>query len=298
EGRLRVVTQLAFQTKAYPQVLKYGGEWTAAHADDTVILDLLARAHYIGKDYKSALEVSKTAIGIAEAAGKNPDELWLQLVPDCASKLGQQSEIWVGFEKLVRFYGKTEHWKRALEGLLSIEKNNDLATFYAFRLMADVGVLAPDYYFEYSQRAVDQALPGEALKVLETGFEQKVIGADKDKEHYQRTVADVRSKAQTDRAQLPALEKEWRESKSRTGQLGAGLGLAYFGYQMYDQAIQTLEPSFEKGGLRNVDDYRMTLGIAYLRTGKKDKAREQFQQVPANSPLNRVAQFWIARTYN
>jgi Flp pilus assembly protein TadD len=42
----------------------------------------------------------------------------------------------------------------------------------------------------------------------------------------------------------------------------------------------------------------MVLGIAYLRVGQKEKAREQFQKLAANSPLSRIGAFWVSRTYN
>jgi len=166
------------------------------------------------------------------------------------------------------------------------------------RLMADTGVLSrPDNYYEYAQRAMENGLPGEALKVLETGFEKKAIG-DSDKARYDRTVGEIRKKVQGDRAQLPDIDKEVRNSKATTGQAAAGLGLAYFGYQMYDQAIQMLEAGIAKGGLRNLEDYQMTLALAYLRAGQKEKSRQQFQALPANSPLHQIAGLWIARTYN
>jgi Flp pilus assembly protein TadD len=67
---------------------------------------------------------------------------------------------------------------------------------------------------------------------------------------------------------------------------------------MYEQAVQMLEAGLAKGGLRNQEDYRMVLGIAYLRVGQKEKAREQFQKLAANSPLSRIGAFWVSRTYN
>jgi len=127
--------------------------------------------------------------------------------------LNDQAAIFGGYQKLVRYYPKTEHWSKVLESLLRVEKN-DLAVLYVLRLMADTGVLTiKEYYLEYSQRAVEQALPGEALKVLETGFEKKILEG----EQSQRALADVRKKAQTDKAQLPEIEKEVRASKATTG---------------------------------------------------------------------------------
>jgi len=294
EIRPKVIVQIAFRIKDYPKTVEYGKKWVAEHPDDSGVFDLLARAYYVQKDYKNAMDATDAAIALAETAGRPPEEIWLQLIPSCASNLNDQAAIFGGYQKLVRYYPKTEHWSKVLESLLRVEKN-DLAVLYVLRLMADTGVLTiKEYYLEYSQRAVEQALPGEALKVLETGFEKKILEG----EQSQRALADVRKKAQTDKAQLPEIEKEVRASKATTGQAGAGLGLAYFGYGMYEQAIQVLESSIAKGGLRNLDDYRMALGVSYLRSGQKEKAREQFQTIAANTPLRRISELWVARSYN
>ena len=67
---------------------------------------------------------------------------------------------------------------------------------------------------------------------------------------------------------------------------------------MYEQAIPMLESGIAKGGLRNLDDTRMVLGISYLRTGQKEKAREEFKKASANAALAKVAPFWVSRSYN
>lgn len=299
ENRLKVMTQLAFQTKKFPKVIEYGKEWIGTHPTDTTIIDLIARAYYIADDFKGALEYVKNASQVNEAAGKPPEEIWLQLESSCAAKLDNQAEVVAGYEKLVRYYPKGENWTKVTEAALHSEKN-DLAIFYLLRLMADTNVLSQsDYYYEYAQRASEQALPGEAADVLEKGFDKKAIGqSGADKDRYQRALTEAKRKAQADRGQLPALEKEWKDSKASTGQIGAGLGLAYFEFQMYDKAIESLEAAIAKGGLKNGDNYRMTLGVAYWKAGQKEKSRAQFQAIPSESPLARAAGFWTARSYN
>lgn len=111
-------------------------------------------------------------------------------------------------------------------------------------------------------------------------------------------VTDAKKKTADDLASLPQYEKDVRASKATTGQMEAGLGLAYFSNEMYDQAIEWLEAGLKKGGLKEPENYRMALGIAYLRKGKKDQARATFAAVQAGSPLAKAANLWTIRTYN
>lgn len=300
ELRLKQLTALYFNVQNYPKAIEYGKQWLTKHPDDQQIVVLVGKAHYLSKDYAGTLASMKTAIAQSEAAGKVPEEQWLQLVPSSASQLDDQASIVWGYEQLARYYPKPDYWNKLLDRALRAEMNNELGTLYVFRLMDDTAVLAKaENYQEYAQLAVEKAYPGEALKVLESGFAKKVLGNDpKDKAAQQRLLEDVKRKATADRAQLPQAEKEAQSAKANSGQLTAGLGLAYFSLGMYPEAAQALDTGIKQGGLKNIDDYRMALGISQYRAGQKESARAQFQQVPAESPLGRVAKLWAIRTYN
>jgi tetratricopeptide (TPR) repeat protein len=297
--RLQHLARWAFNDKSYAKAIEWGNRQLTTHPEDLVTLNVVALAHYNLKDYKSALTLFDSAIAAKEKAGEVPDEQWLRLVPSCASLIGENARYEAGYGKLIRYYPKPEYWEKLLGRVVDVERN-DLALLYVFRLMSDVGVLTtPSSYLEYADRAVEKAMPGEALTALEAGFNKKVLGVDdKEKATQQQKLADVKRKAQADKAQLPEIEKEAASPKATTGQLSAGLGLAYFSFGMNEQAIASLEAGIKKGGLKNIDDYTMALGIAQLRTGKKDQARATFQSISASSPFARVANLWVIRTYN
>jgi tetratricopeptide (TPR) repeat protein len=298
--RLQQLAIWAFKANDYTKAIDFGNRQLALHPEDLATLNLVALSKYNSKDYKGALASFDLAIAAREQAGGIPDEQWLRLVPSCASQFNDQARYENGFGKLVRYYPKPEHWEKLLNRVLDVEKN-DLAMLYVFRLMSDVGVLNTSVsYLEYADHAVENAMPAEALTALEAGFEKKVLGVnDKEKATEQQKLADVKRKAQADKAQLPEIEKEAASAKgAASGQLTAGLGLAYFSFGMYGQAVTALDAGIKKGGLKNIDDYRMVLGISQLRTGQKELARASFQSVPATSPLARVANLWAIRTYN
>jgi tetratricopeptide (TPR) repeat protein len=297
--RPKQLALLYFNTQNYPKAIEYGKSWMSTHPEDQAMLVLVGKSEYLTKDYKAALTSMESAVAAAETAGKVPEEQWLQLVSSCAGQLDDEARIVGAYEKLVRYYPSANHWDRLLDRALRAE-THEAAVLYVFRLMSDTGVLKrADQYLEYAQLAGDKAMPGEALTVMEAGFEKKLLGVvEKDKAGQEQRLADTRKKAQADKAQLPELEKEAASPKATTGQLSAGLGLAYFSFGMYEQAIAALDTGIKKGGLKNTDDYRMALGISQLRTGQKDVARSTFQSIPANSPFARIAKFWTIRTYN
>jgi tetratricopeptide (TPR) repeat protein len=295
----KVIGQLYFNAKNYAKAEDYTRRWLKDNPGDTESWQLLSQTHYVNKDYKQCKDAAASAISAAEKAGSAPKELWLQLTQTCSMQLDDQAGVVAAYEKLVRYYPKTDYWERLLDRAARNERN-DRVMLGIYRLQGDVGALKrPDQYMEYAQIAADQAMPGEGLKVVQTGFEKKVLGVDaKDKERHERLLTAMKEKADADRKQLPQYEKEAQASTAATGQLDAGLGLAYFSYDMYDQAIQALDKGLKKGGLKNPDEYRIALGISYLRKGQRDQARSAFKAVPADSPMAKVADLWELRSYN
>ena len=292
------LTQLAFQLQQHDKVQQFAQRWLTSHPEDTQIMDLLGRSRYMIKDYQGALQQFQSAIGTAEKAAKAPEEIWMQLVVSSVANLDDdEKQIMDAYRKLARYHPKTEHWGKLLDRALYSEKN-DLGMLYTFRLMSETGVLArPEQYLEYAQFASEKAFPGEAYAALQSGFDKGILGKNGDTARQQRTLTEMKQKAETDRKQLPQFEKEAKGPKA-TGQMVAGLGYAHYSFGQYPEAIESINAGLEKGGVRNTDDARMLLGISYLRAGQKEQARQQFESVAANSPLANAAQLWAIRTHN
>ncbi|MBC7984939.1 MAG: hypothetical protein H7Y02_13915 [Candidatus Obscuribacterales bacterium] len=297
--RVKVLSQLTFRAQQYAKSIDYAKRYLKDHPNDVELYGVMADSYYRQGDCKQSREAAYTAMSVADKAGNPPQEPWLLFARTCSGKLDDAAGYVSALEKLVRHYPKPEYWESLLDRA-SRNERNDRVMFGIFRLQSEVGALKKaEHYMEYAQIAVDQAMPGEALKVVETGFKKEVLGVEqKDKERHQRLLNGIKEKATADRAQLPQYEKEALASTAPTGQLDAGLGLAYFSYDMYDQAIQSLEKGLKKGGLKNSDEYRIVLGIAQLRKGQRDLARTQFKSVPADSPMAKIANLWTLRTYN
>jgi tetratricopeptide (TPR) repeat protein len=103
----------------------------------------------------------------------------------------------------------------------------------------------------------------------------------------------VKKQVAVDTASLPKIAADAEASK--TGVKDAGLGLAYFSYQQYDKSIAALQTALTKGGLKSEPETRLLLGIAQLRSGKKDDALKTFDLVKGDPKLERMAALWEIR---
>jgi tetratricopeptide (TPR) repeat protein len=298
DRRQRAIIQVSYNTKQYSKAIDYCKRWLQAHPDDKPIMELLGNSYYLTQDYKGTLEVMQGLSALAEKLGEMPKESWLGLTLSANSYLQDTQGVIASYEKLLRYYPKRDYWQRYLSQITRGERSPAAMTQW-FRLMYETDTLrSADEYVEFANLLVqDEASPAEALRVVQRGFERKTLGADdKSKAQHEALLASVQKKAIADQASLVAEEKLQRANS--TAAADAGLGLAYFSQEKYDQAIASLERGLNKGGLKNPDRYRFALGIAHFSKGNREQSRVAFGAIPADSPLARPAHAWLLRTQN
>ena len=296
DDRTKTVAQLHFQNKDYKKAVEWGKKYLEKHPGDETISVLVGQSYYVQNDYKNAASTMTGVVANAEKGGRTPPENWLQIVLSSHFKLDNKDGIADALRKLVRYYPKPEYWENLLD-IYRRKNNGDRVTLGFYRLMNDVGTLKQaDDYMETAQLAMDAGVPGEAQAVMEKGVQNGTLKSD-DKTtqgRYDRLLAGAKKAAAADKAQLPQLAKE--AEKATQGQAYVGLGQAYLSYNMFDEAIDALKKGIAKGGVTDADEAQISLGIAYLRKGQKDLARQAFKAVKAESKWHDLADMWEIRT--
>jgi tetratricopeptide (TPR) repeat protein len=149
-----------------------------------------------------------------------------------------------------------------------------------------------DDYSEMASLAMDAGSPGEARTVLERGFSRNIFTEQRVKDREQRMLDKAKQASTADQASLPKLQTE--ADASSTGAKNVAVGLAYFGYGQYDQAIAQLTKGLSKGGLKSEEQAQLLLGIAQLKGGHADDAVKTFKAVKGDDQnLDRLASLWI-----
>lgn len=296
DDRMKTVAQLYFQVKEYKKSIEWAKKWLDKHPGQEDMSVLLGQSYYVTNDYKNAATTMMGVVNASEKGGRTPQENWLQIVLSSQFKLDNKEGIGEALKKLVRYYPKPEYWENLLD-LSRRKDSSDRVTLGYYRLMNDVGTLKQaDDYVEMAQLAIDAGVPGEAQSMVEKGVQGGTLKSD-DKTtqgRYDRLLAGAKKSATTDKAQLAQLAKE--AEKATQGQADVALGQAYLSYGMFDEAIGALQRGIKKGGVTDVDEAQISLGIAYLRKGQKDPARQAFKAVKAESKWHALAELWELRT--
>jgi tetratricopeptide (TPR) repeat protein len=292
-SRAKLLLQLAFQTKDYPQALIFGKKAQELSPSDPEIGVYLSNAYYITNDFQNTKAVSAATIKQLEDSGKVPEETLYRILQSACLNLKDDECVVAQIEKLVVHYPKPNYWTDLINSLLRVS-SNDKELLNVLRLSDGVDVMKDGAQFtEMAQLALGQGLPGEAQAIIEKGQQKGVFTAQREKDLATRILSDAKQAVTLDKSTLAKQDAAARAKP--TGEADVKLGAAYLSYGENDKAIEALQRGIGKGGVKTPDEAGLLLGIAYLRSNNKPEATKAFQTVTQSPAMARIAKMWLMK---
>ncbi len=291
--RTVALAQLNYQIRNYDKAIQYGQEAIDKGWADAQMPTLVGQAYYLKSDWKGTERFERAQVTAEEKKGVAPSDTSLQLLLSSCLKMNDDECENNALQELVVYHPKPEYWQQLLYDMFKTVKS-DSNLLQTYRLAEEVDVLKrPDDYTDFAQLAIEAGSPGEAEQIITKGIQNNIFPDARTQGKAQRLLADAKRAAARDQATLGKSAEE--AALSSTGQQDYGLGLAYYGYQQYDKAIQALTQGIAKGGLKSPPEAELLLGIAQLKSGDKAAALKSFKSVKGNPTLQRLATLWSLR---
>ena len=291
--RTVAVAQLNYQIKNYDKAIQYGEQAIDKGWADAQMPTLVGQAYYLKNDWKGTVRFEKALIVADQKKGATPANESLQLLLSACLKMNNQDCTDDALQQLVVYHPKPEYWQQLLYSMFKTVKS-DHNLLQTYRLASEVNVLKrPEDYTDFAQLAIEAGSPGEAEQAIEKGMQANIFPDARTKGKAQRLLTDAKRAATRDQASLTKNAREAAAAKN--GQQEVGLGIAYFGYQQYDKAVDALTQGISKGGLKSPPEAQLLLGIAELKKGDKAAAIKSFKSVKGDSTLERLATLWSLR---
>ena len=287
--QLKTAAQLYSRAGQNAKAAQVGQRALKLRPQDSELLQLVGQSQYTAKNYRAAAATMQQLVSLSEKQGKKPEEGWLQIILNSQYQVNDKDGIARSWMSLLRYYPKQQYWERVLDMKTAGVQPEPIELGYQ-RLMFDVGVLKdPRDYEDLAMNSIESGAPAEAVRVLQHGLQSgQFEGASEARfkrmlEYAQKAVAADENK----------LQQEVQTAQSAdTGQPSVDLGRAYLGQQRYDDAISALQQGIKKGKLKNEDQARLDLGIAYLRKDERRQAQQTFASVESKSEWRDLADLW------
>jgi hypothetical protein len=283
-------TATLYKAKDYAKAADWAKRYLQEGGTNPQIRTVLAQSLYLGEDYEGAARELLAQVQGDEAAGRAPAQEQLQLLASAYLKRKDNAGYAGTLEKIVAHYPTKEAWADLVDRTQRKPGFSDKLLLDVFRLQrATSGFRDASEVMEMAQLSLEAGYPIEAQAVMDEGYKAGLLGKGGDAAR-QKSVADRAAKAAAQDAKtlssMPA-------SKEANALAGAGLNLVLAGQP--DKGIPLLEEALAKGGLKQPEETRLRLGMAYVLAGQKAKALDTLKAVQGGNGSADLARLWSLR---
>jgi len=275
---------LAAQNQHWSKVLSYEPKLEALQDNDDTTYAVTAQAYYFTKDMANAKTYAQKSIDAAKAAGKQPNEVVLQIVMGSQAAT-DQSAAEATLEQIVVTYSRPDDWDQLVGVSLGTKGISNADALNMYRVLYIQGPMkTADDYTYMGSLAEAQRNSVEARNVLQAGVSAGKIKAD-------TTLSKARTEASGDEKIIsPAMAAA---SKSKKGEDGMQVAQDLWGYGRYADVETMATAAKAKGGVKDPGEAAVLIGMAQIAQGKYDQGIATLQSVTGSPGRQRAAHLWV-----
>ena len=242
-------------------------------------------------DFAAIARDAGAAVSAAEQAGRRPDEGDLLRLADAQQRTGNMNGYVNSLERLVAYYPKKDYWNAYLGRLARKSGFSDRFHLDVLRLRLAAGVMTKtEDFMEMAQLAIQAGFPAEARRIVDRGFEAKLLGEGAEGDRHRRLRELAIKRADEQKANIAAQEAEAAGDANQM----LLVGTQYVSMGQADKGIELIEAAIKKGGLKRPEDAKLRLGLAQQQSAKaKGRATQTLRSVQGTDGVADIARLWV-----
>ncbi len=281
-----------FNTKQYPKAREWATKYLQLDAESVQMRNLIARTYYLENDFANCAKYMEEILAADAKTGAKPSEENLRLTYSAYQNAKDNANSVRMLEKMAEFYPQKETWADLVYRLKTRPGFSDRLLLDAYRIQfATDNVEEGAEYVDMAELAMLAGLPVEAKIYIDAGFEKKVVGAGKDAVKQKQLRDRIHKQAADDVKALDAGESTAKNAKTGVGLVN--IGYNYVVNNQVERGIALMEQGIAKGGLKSLDEAKLHLGMAYLKVGNRDKAKEIFAGLQGTDGSAELGRYWL-----
>ncbi|WP_229518303.1 lipopolysaccharide assembly protein LapB [Massilia sp. PAMC28688] len=263
-----------------------------AKGDDARLRGYLVQNYISMGNNNEAMRLIQSDLQRAEKSGRAPQEDQLKMLANLQNMKGDKEGYVKTIEKLAQHYPQPSYWADLLNRVTGKAGFSSRLSADVLRLrLANNQLKKPNEYMELAQLALRDGAPGEAVKIIKKGYDDKVLGVGGDAARHQR-LKDLADKSLAEQTRdLAATEAALIKANDQDGLVKLGYSLVHSGQA--DKGLKMMEAAIKAGGLKYPEDAKLHLGQAYATAGKKQQAIATLKTVGGKDGAADLARYWI-----
>lgn len=282
------MAQLLTMQEQYQKALSALDKWFVLEtnpAPEPFILK--AQVLYNLNRYKEMVPAIENAMRVARERDKPVKEDWYGLLNFAYFQQENYRKVRDIQKILLQNWPKARYWK-SLAGAFT-ELGEDEKLIYAYDAAHTQGMLEKDTEFvTMAQLYLQAEVPYKAGKLLQEKMDAGVV---KKSEKNYRLLSQAWTLAMEDEKSIPALQAAAKLATH--GELDQRLANAYLNIGNYGECVKSANDSLRKGGLKNPDNARISLGMCLYNLKRYGDAKSAFRKAADTPRSARMAGQWI-----
>jgi hypothetical protein len=293
--KLRMLESLAvgaYRAKDYGRALSFGQRYVKEGGSNPSVRAVLIQSQYLTGDFAGTVRELQQEVQATEKAGGVPTEERLNLLLSAAQRLNDPNALVLALEKLVTHHPRKTYWADLITRVQRKPSYSDRFALDAYRLqLATGGMASANDFMEMAQLAVQAGVPSEALKVVERGFSERILGVGDQAQRHQRLRDLVIKRAKEAQESAPANEAQAVAEKEGDGLVNLGLNLVFAGQS--EKGLSLIGQGLKKPKLKRPEDAKLHEAVALLASGDVAAAQSKFKGVGGDNGSADLARLWL-----
>jgi tetratricopeptide (TPR) repeat protein len=285
---LESLMNASLQKKDNARAVKWGRQYLQEGGTNPGIRLAMIQTLSVMGEHKQVLQEVQEKMRLDAAAGQKTPEQDLRLMAISYRQLKDDAGYMRMLKRLVSDYPSKAYWVEVIARMAQQPGLNSRQELNLYRLLEQTGNMEEvDEYTEMANLAIKAGLPAEALRVLNKGFEQGILGKGADAPAQTKLRADALKKTQEDAKGFAQLEKSAKDAVTWTA-----VADVYFSQQNWTAAHTAYAKALELGGSRRENDLRLHDAISLFQLGHKESARQQLAAIQGDVAWSEIAHLW------
>lgn len=291
QSRVEILSSIYFNDKQYDKAITWGQRFLQNEPKNGSMNNLIARAYFLKGDYQATIQKIREILAQNKADGVKPSESDLKLYTGSYQELKDTNGFTAALELLVENYPTSELWTALIYRISHKPGFSDRLLLDVYRLQLKNGNMDDGaQYIDMAELALIAALPSEAKQALDAGYSAGLLGTGKDATKHKQLRDRVNKQVADELKSQEADETAARNAKGGTGLVNTGYSYVIRG--QIEKGIQLMELGMSRGNLKYEDEARLHMGMAYLKAGNRDKAKEVFATLKGADAAD-LARLWL-----
>ncbi len=282
------MVQLQTMEEQYGKALTLLDRWFTMEANPAPEAYILkAQILYNLNRYAEMVKPIEMAMQVARSRDKPVKEDWYGLLNFAYFQQENYAKVRDIQIILLQNWPKARYWK-SLAGAYT-ELGEDEKLIYAYDAAHTQGMLEKETEFvTMAQLYLQAEVPYKAATLLQEKMDAGVVA--KSEKHY-RLLSQAWMLSQEDEKAIPALQAA--AALANDGELDLRLANTYLNVGRYGDCVTSANTALRKGGLQNVDNAQISLGMCLYNLRRYSDAKTAFSNAAKSPRSKRISNQWV-----